>query len=323
MKDGFSKLYAAVPLLAASGAFTQFVPAPTDLTTKEEYAGINVRYKQVPGVICELDPNVKSYSKYADVENDQHIFCWLFEARNQDAIEAPLTINGGPGSLSMIGPFQKLGPCGVGPDLKSFNNPYFWSNASNMLFIDEPTTVDFSYSIPIQAIKYQAYHNFSVFPGNTYDYDPYNASVKAEWNNLYGEGNCFDQTKHCCATGQNSICARTEDFYANKVENLYDICSGRDEYDMRYLTPDPFPYSYYVEYLNTPAVQKAVGAFQNFSESSSTVSSAFDNNGDDDNREFGTIEACKKLLAAGVQVMLYYGITDYNCNWLGGQVVCR
>jgi hypothetical protein len=53
-------------------------------------------------------------------------------------------------------------------------------------------------------------------------------------------------------------------------------------------------------------VQQAIGAFQNFSESSSTVSSAFGNTGDDD-RESGTIEACQQLLAAGVQVMLYYG----------------
>jgi carboxypeptidase C (cathepsin A) len=28
-------------------------------------------------------------------------------------------------------------------------------------------------------IQYQAYYNYSVYPGNTYDYDPYNASIKA------------------------------------------------------------------------------------------------------------------------------------------------
>ncbi|KAH7384451.1 carboxypeptidase S1 [Pyrenochaeta sp. MPI-SDFR-AT-0127] len=426
----------AIPFLVAT-AVAQFVPAPTDLITKEGYSGINVRYKEVPTGICELDPKVKSYSGYADVDDDQHVFWWFFEARNQDPTNAPLTvwINGGPGSSSMIGLFQELGPCGVGPDLKPFNNPYSWTNASNMLFIDQPTTVGFSYSIPIPGytdsgfiiqlpnntcpdyaeaygtcgtyskpnhtltanstegaapnmwktlqgfmgafpeysrngfsfttesygghyapvfnayfldqnaknisgahkidlenvligngwfdplVQYQAYYNYSVFPGNTYDYDPYNDTVKAEWyNNLYGEGNCVDQTKHCYATGQNSICARADDFCYQKVEYLYDLYSGRDEYDMRYLTPDPFPYSYYVEYLNTPAVQKAIGAYQNFSESSSTVSSAFTNTGDDD-RESGTIEACRKLLAAGVQVMLYYGDADYNCNWLGGQVV--
>ncbi|KZM24247.1 uncharacterized protein EKO05_0005773 [Ascochyta rabiei] len=438
MARGLSKLYALVPLLAAGLAAAQFVPAPTDLTTKEGYAGVNVRYKQVPEGICELDPNVKSYSGYADVGKDQHVFWWFFEARNQDPSEAPLTvwINGGPGSSSMIGLFQELGPCGIGPDLKPFNNPYSWSNVSNMLFIDEPTTVGFSYTIPIPGYKdnngliiqlpnatcpeyaesydscgtyskpdfaltanstagaapnmwktlqgfmgafpeysrkgfnfatesygghyapifnayfldqnkknipgahkidlenvligngwfdplvqYQAYYNFSVFPGNTYDYDPYNASVKAEWyNNLYGEGNCVDRIKQCYATGENAICESADSFCANKVETLYDIYSGRDEYDMRYLTPSPFPYSYFVNYLNTPEVQKAIGAYQNFSESSGTVSSAFGNTGDD-NRESGTIEACRKLLDAGVQLTLYFGDADYNCNFLGGQVI--
>jgi carboxypeptidase C (cathepsin A) len=432
----------AVPLLAAS-ALGQFVPAPTDLIEKEGYANISVRYKEVPAGICELDPNVKSYSGYADVGKDQHVFWWFFEARNQDPTEAPLTvsthckrtasgtstdfvrhqvwINGGPGSSSMIGLFQELGPCGVGPDMKPFNNPYSWTNASNMLFIDEPTTVGFSYSIPIPGYKdgstivqlpnatcpdyaqnygtcgtyskpdltltanttegaapnmwktlqgfmgafpqysrngfsfttesygghygpvfnayfldqnaknisgahkielenvligngwfdplvqYQAYYNYSVYPGNTYDYDPYNDTVKAEWyNNMYGPGNCYARTVQCYETGRNEVCAAADNFCAAKVENLYDIYSGRDEYDMRQLTPDPFPYSYYVEYLNTPEVQQAIGAFQNFSESSSTVSSAFGNTGDDD-RESGTIEACQQLLAAGVQVMLYYG----------------
>ncbi|KAF2130341.1 carboxypeptidase S1 [Dothidotthia symphoricarpi CBS 119687] len=436
---GLSKSFIAT-LLVASTAVAQFVPAPTDLTTKEGYAGINVRYKEVPAGICELDPNVKSYSGYADVGENKHVFWWFFEARNQDPSEAPLTvwINGGPGSSSMIGLFQELGPCGVGPDLKPFNNPYSWSNASNMLFIDEPTTVGFSYSIPIPGykddggfivelpnatcpdyaqsygscgtysksdltltanttagaapdmwktlqgfmgafpdyarsgfsfatesygghygpifnayfldqnaknitgahkidlenvligngwfdplIQYQAYYNYSVFPGNTYDYDPYNETVKAEWyNNLYGKGNCVDQTKQCYATGVNSVCAQADNFCYSKVENMYDIYSGRDEYDMRYLTPDPFPYSFYVQYLNTPEVQTAIGAYQNFSESSGTVSSAFGNTGDDD-RESGTIEACRQLLDAGVQVMLYYGDADYNCNWLGGQVVAR
>jgi len=170
-------------------------------------------------------------------------------------------------------------------------------------------------------LHYQAFYNYSVFPGNTYDYDPFNASVKAEWyNNLYGEGNCYDQIKQCYATGENAVCGRADSFCADKVESMYGKYSGRDEYDMRYLVPDPFPYSYYVDYLNTPEVQKAIGAYQNFSISSRIVSTAFAYTGDD-GRESGTIEACQKLLAAGVQVMLYYGDADYNCNWLGGQGV--
>ena len=59
---------------AAIGLNAQFVPAPTDLITKKGFAGINVRYKEVPTGICELDPTVKSFSGYADVDENQHIF---------------------------------------------------------------------------------------------------------------------------------------------------------------------------------------------------------------------------------------------------------
>ena len=156
-------------------------------------------------------------------------------------------------------------------------------------------------------IQYQAYYNYSVFPGNTYDYDPYNASIKEKWyNNLYGKGNCVDQTKECYATGRNDICANADNFCAYNVELMFDTYSGRDEYDMRELSPDPFPYEYYVDYLNSPKVQAAIGAYQNFSESSSTVSNAFSNTGDDD-RESNTIEDVRKLLKAGVQVVMYFG----------------
>ena len=125
--------------LFVASAFAQFVPAPTDLISAKGSAGFNVRYKQVPPGICEQEPNVKSYAGYADVAPDQHIFWWFFEARNQDPSEAPLTtwINGGPGSSSMIGLFQELGPCGVDSDGNVYNNPYSWSNVSNMLFIDQ------------------------------------------------------------------------------------------------------------------------------------------------------------------------------------------
>lgn len=75
------------------------------------------------------------------------------------------------------------------------------------------------------------------------------------------------------------------------VEEIYDNVLNRDEYDIRELDPDPFPPEYvscvsvplissmvwgleltpktthrfYVQYLNTPAVQAAIGAYVNFS----------------------------------------------------------
>jgi len=56
---------------AASAVGAQFVPAPTDLINATGYAGVPVRYKEVPSGICELDPDVKSYSGYADVSKNQ------------------------------------------------------------------------------------------------------------------------------------------------------------------------------------------------------------------------------------------------------------
>jgi len=172
-------------------------------------------------------------------------------------------------------------------------------------------------------IQYQAHYNFTVYPGNTYDYDPFSAPVKAQmYNSLYGPGNCVDQTLDCYARGINSICSAADNFCASQVESLYDNYLGRDEYDMRELTPDPFPYGFYVSYLNTPAVQSAIGAYQNFSEYSNTVGTAFGTTGDDD-RESNTIQDVRKLLKQGVQVVMYFGDADYSCNWLGGQVVAR
>jgi hypothetical protein len=58
-------------LATASAALAQFVTPPTDLINATGYMGIPVRYKEVPTGICELDSNVKSYSGYVDVADNQ------------------------------------------------------------------------------------------------------------------------------------------------------------------------------------------------------------------------------------------------------------
>jgi carboxypeptidase C (cathepsin A) len=113
---------AASPLLAVASTLPRYVedavkrqiPAePEGVTTIKSPSGAQIRYKQ-PGKegFCETTPGVNSYSGYVDLADDIHMFFWFFEARH-DPDNAPLTLwlNGGPGSDSMIGLFEELGPC--------------------------------------------------------------------------------------------------------------------------------------------------------------------------------------------------------------------
>lgn len=170
-------------------------------------------------------------------------------------------------------------------------------------------------------IQYQAYYNYSVNPGNTYNYAPFNDSQKAwMYNNLYGPGNCYDMLVDCNTRGINEVCSYADTFCARQVAQIFDIVSKRDENDIRYLAPDPFPPQFYVDYLNTPKVQQAIGAYVNYSDYNNAVATAFSTTGDD-GRVLTTITDMKKLIDANLTVVMYFGDADYNCNWLGGEVV--
>jgi carboxypeptidase C (cathepsin A) len=108
--------------------YSQFITAPTNLTETKGYYNQTVRYKQVPEGICELTPGVKSFSGYVDVAPEQSVFWWFFEARNGEPEDAPLTvwINGGPGSSSMIGLFEEIGPCRISEDGELQYQEYAW-----------------------------------------------------------------------------------------------------------------------------------------------------------------------------------------------------
>ncbi|KAK7994854.1 hypothetical protein PG990_013627 [Apiospora arundinis] len=97
--------------------------------------------------ICETTPGVNQYSGYITVGNNMNMFFWFFEARDSPTT-APLAawFNGGPGCSSMIGLFQENGPCQFynGSTEPSLNSNSF-NNFANMLYIDQPVGVGFSY----------------------------------------------------------------------------------------------------------------------------------------------------------------------------------
>ena len=113
-----------------------------------------------PG-ICETTLGVKSYAGYVHLPpgtlsdvggyNNYSIntFFWFFESR-KDPANAPLSMwfNGGPGASSLLGALQENGPCMINDDSNSTSlNPWSWNNAVNMLYIDQPNQVGFSWDI--------------------------------------------------------------------------------------------------------------------------------------------------------------------------------
>lgn len=102
--------------------------------------------RQFTGYVT-IPPNV---SGPEEVSYTTNTFFWFVESR-QLPETSPLTIfiNGGPGSSSMVGLFQELGPCRVvelaRDRLGTVAREWGWDRSSNMLFIDQPVQTGFSY----------------------------------------------------------------------------------------------------------------------------------------------------------------------------------
>lgn len=174
----FLKLPSSVAALVACFALSQAqYPPPAsyqNILTSPLNPDITVAYKQPEAGTCTTAfATQKQYTGYigippytlAPIQQNYSIntFFWFIEAR-QVPEAAPLTIwlNGGPGSSSMVGLFNEVGPCEVvqvgdgtyGTQYRMWG----WDRSSNVLFIDQPNQVGFSYDTATNA-SYDLLHN--------------------------------------------------------------------------------------------------------------------------------------------------------------------
>ncbi|PRQ46074.1 putative carboxypeptidase D [Rosa chinensis] len=122
-----------------------FATIPTDPLVQQQ----SDRVLRLPGQ--NFNVSFAHYAGYVNVNEEagRALFYWFVEAA-EDPASKPLVLwlNGGPGCSSIAyGMAEEVGPFHIHADGKTlYLNPYSWNQVANILFIDSPVGVGFSYS---------------------------------------------------------------------------------------------------------------------------------------------------------------------------------
>ncbi|KAI5619569.1 lysosomal protective protein precursor [Silurus asotus] len=102
--------------------------------------------KSLPGL--SKQPAFRQYSGYLTVAGNKHLHYWFVESQ-KDPEKSPvvLWLNGGPGCSSLDGLLTEHGPFLIQDDGTTLQyNPYSWNMIANVLYLESPAGVGFSYS---------------------------------------------------------------------------------------------------------------------------------------------------------------------------------
>ncbi|OCT62781.1 hypothetical protein XELAEV_18043872mg [Xenopus laevis] len=108
------------------------------------YAADEITY--MPGL--PKQPSFRQYSGFLNVSDGKHLHYWFVESQ-KDPSTNPLVLwlNGGPGCSSLDGLLTEHGPFLIQQDGVTLEyNDYSWNKIANVLYIEAPAGVGFSYS---------------------------------------------------------------------------------------------------------------------------------------------------------------------------------
>ncbi|KAK2989538.1 hypothetical protein RJ640_016662 [Escallonia rubra] len=126
--------------------------------TKQDYSPVYIgpqdglmkadKIDSLPG-----QPDGVDFDQYAgyvtvDPKAGRALFYYFVESpQNSSTNPLVLWLNGGPGCSSLVGAWLELGPFRVNSDGKTlFKNDYAWNKVANVIFLESPAGVGFSYS---------------------------------------------------------------------------------------------------------------------------------------------------------------------------------
>ncbi|KAF7323435.1 Carboxypeptidase [Mycena chlorophos] len=281
------------------------------------------------------DPGVESYAGYIDFQA-RHLFFYYFESRRSPQTDdVVLWLNGGPGGASSLGMLMELGPCTVISENATEINPYSWNTNANMLFIEQPVGVSFSYAEYGQTIDTTeaAAKDIAAFlaiffdamdlqgrpfhiAGESYGgrYVPLFAAQIHDNNQKLVQAN-FPPINLVSAIATAAAITSSKSMYDMRTE-----CIGEVQDTLCYPITKKI-----AAYLNAPSTRAVLGVppapeFPNITMANFTVNSQFSASGDVLRTSAPYFSA---LLEHGVNVLLYAGTTDFICNHVAMDRVAR
>ncbi|CAG0901690.1 unnamed protein product [Cyprideis torosa] len=119
---------------------------PPEVTQKAYRTAEEDRIQALPGL--DQPPNFRQYSGYLNASDGKYLHYWFVESqRNPSRDPVILWLNGGPGCSSVDGLLSELGPFHIREDGKTvFYNPWSWNKFGNVIFLESPAGVGFSYA---------------------------------------------------------------------------------------------------------------------------------------------------------------------------------
>ncbi|KAH0619416.1 hypothetical protein JD844_000029 [Phrynosoma platyrhinos] len=284
-------------------------------------------------------PAFQQWSGYLQAGPDHYFHYWFVESQGNPSTDpVVLWLNGGPGCSSMEGLLAENGPFHLNTDGTLYLNPNSWNQVANMLYIESPAGVGYSYSTTEDASIDDSQAIYAAPP----TYFLFSCSLWASLNeNCCSDGTCnFSDNEN-----SNCITAISE---ANRVlygiglnmYNLYASCWGGAHYQDRYEadlsnlfrhyqfnvpvpnvgsipgTPPCINATAMYVWLNADDVRQALhipSSLPNWELCSSQVMSIYQ-------REYKDMAPFYKyLLAQDVRALVYNGDVDMACNFLGGE----